>query len=114
MKVQVCAFFGCSCDITHIFFQCYYMCSYVEHVFLLRVHVIEREREKNIYVVFFVKFIHWSCFKEICIAVSLRKKKEKVVAKIFIYRIYKEFLMKVYFIQVPSKIYVHVNKVYRV
>lgn len=47
MKVQVCAFFGCSCDITHIFFQCYYLCSYVEHVFLLPVHVIEREREKK-------------------------------------------------------------------
>lgn len=45
---------------------------------------------------------------------KFEKKKKKVVAKIFIYRIYKEFLMKVYFIQVPSKIYVHVNKVYRV
>lgn len=78
MKVQVCAFFGCSCDITHIFFQCYYMCSYVEHVFLLRVHVIEREREKNIYVVhFFRKIYSLKLFKEICIAVSLRKKKKR-------------------------------------
>lgn len=58
MKVQVCVFFGCLCDIIYIFFQCYYMCSYVEYVFLLRVYVIEREREKNIYVVYFFRKIY--------------------------------------------------------
>lgn len=88
MKVQVCAFFGCSCDITHIFFQCYYMSSYVEHVFLLPVHVIEREREKNIYVVHFIRKIYsLKLFQRNLYRCKFEKKKEKVVAKFFIYRI---------------------------